>query len=604
MACRDEYKPLPTPKAEEVRPRSPILTKPSFYYDGWYLESAAILLSVISLGGIYIVAVFYNGRMLFEWDAPFSLNAVIAVLGTLLKGSAMLAVTATLCQLRWNWLSKKGRRLEDFQIFDAASRGPLGSVWLLSQLRFRLFGLPSIGALVVIVALASDSFLQAAVTYPLRPRIDDPNGSWIAVARNYSAHGDNWLVNRTGYWAWDASSSMKSALYAGALAPPRTDSQVLIACVTGNCTVGPYTTLEIGSQCIDSTTTLTITKAGNIYNATWILDSEDVQTDTELSLAAGPGLANFITLYTRGWLDLRDTDDLMRITSTHLILFDGVSTNNTDYGSETPSRFHAYTCNFHLAVQVYNSSIRQGSLSEYHGVRHMRQWSICNDYSPGACPHGIGAIYSLEQRPDEDLVTMSDLSYLSLSAYLAGIDPYDGIGVLNGNGTGTMSGENIVDFSGNQYPIVQWSNDVIKAIHDAGHYSANSMELTWAHMAQSMTLAMRMSNTNIFDRDAGLVYGPATSLQPYIHIRWAWLALPSAVVVVAALLLWIVALQTRELGVPLWKGSALAVALHGFHETESEHQKLGKISEMNEWATRKRVVLVIDESKGWALRSV
>jgi hypothetical protein len=595
------YKPLPTPQAEEVRPESRVLRR-SYYYDSWYVESAAILLSVLSLGGTCVVAAIYNGRILWEWDAPFSLNAVIAVLGTLLKGSAMLAVTAALCQLRWNWLSQKGRRFEHFQIFDAASRGPLGSVWLLSQLRLRLFGLPSIGAMVVIVALASDSFIQAAVTFPLRSRIDDPNGSWIAVARNYSDHGDNWLINRTGHWAWDASSAMKSALYTGVLAPPENNPQVLIACVTGNCTVGPYATLEIGSQCINNTANLSIVKSDNNYTATWVLDSEDVETGTELSLAAGPSLANFITMYTRGWLTLRDTDDLMRITDTHLIIFNGKSTNDTDYGSETPSRFQAYTCNFHLAVQIYNSTVVQGSLTEWPlKIRHTKQWTVCNDYSPGACPHGVGAISNLQQGPDEDVVSISALSYLSLSAYLAGIDPYDGLGMLNGNGTGTMSGEDIVDFSGNQFPIVQWTNDIIKAIHD---YGAFNVERAWENMARSMTISMRMSNINIYDKDAQLVWGAATSLQPYIYIQWAWLILPAAVVIVAALLVAIVAWQTRALGVPLWKGNALAVALHGFHETGGEHQRLGKISEMDEWAKRKRVVLGIDEGKGWALRSV
>lgn len=571
----------------------------------WSLELAATALSIASLACIFLTLGIFNGRSLSAWKQPFSLNAVLAILGTVLKGSSMLGVTSALGQLRWNWFNTKNRCLQDFQIFDSASRGPLGSIWLLSQPR--LFGLSSIGALVVILALASDSFIQAAVSYPLRPR--DVTAAEIPIATNYSLHATNYLNDEFGQE--DADPSMKAAIYAAALSHNQSSlpSAVIPICSTGNCTIDTFTTLEVESVCTDQTAQLVIDESNQIYNATWSPGT------TSLSLAAGRGLGEFITMRTIAYPGLSNTTGILPISRTFIIAFDGPSTNETDYGPSTPSRFHAYNCTLALAIQGYNATIEQGVLKEIPLERHNTGWvAYSPEKYPGLCPYSCGTVSNTNQLPTERPVSMSPLAYWGISFYL-GSDDWEH-GLLNGNGKGTVRGRgalgNSTAASSSSSPIasndgylyVNWTNDVIKAISDNG---VRNVVRTFENIAAAMTQTMRTT--------AGQVAtGTATSLEPYVHVKWGWLVLPLILVVMTgSFVLW-TAWQTRRLKVPLWKTDALAVVLHGLNGERWRHvdgavngdakenlKEPVQISEMEEWAKRNHVRLMYDEGDRWRL---
>lgn len=83
-----------------------------------------------------------------------------------MKGFLLMPVCACLSQLNWLWYTRQAKALEDFQIFDVASRGPWGAVQLLFRLDF--WHMASIGSLVTLLSLASDAFVQQSVSYPLR----------------------------------------------------------------------------------------------------------------------------------------------------------------------------------------------------------------------------------------------------------------------------------------------------------------------------------------------------------------------------------------------------------------------------------------------------
>lgn len=103
----------------------------SSFIDWWMGELLAILLSVIAFFGIIVILCKYDGHTLPRLPYNVPLSFVVSTLATVSKSSLLLAVTSAIGQFKWLWMSSKQRRLQDLQVFDEASRGPLGAAKLL-----------------------------------------------------------------------------------------------------------------------------------------------------------------------------------------------------------------------------------------------------------------------------------------------------------------------------------------------------------------------------------------------------------------------------------------------------------------------------------------
>ena len=97
----------------------------------WLWEILAVLLSLGTFSALVIVLIVYDRRAVSALPTRISLNAIVSVLGTISRTLLMFSVTATLCQFKWLLFSGRTRRLKDLQLYDDASRGPLGSSVLL-----------------------------------------------------------------------------------------------------------------------------------------------------------------------------------------------------------------------------------------------------------------------------------------------------------------------------------------------------------------------------------------------------------------------------------------------------------------------------------------
>ena len=95
-----------------------------------------------------------------------TVNAVISVLTTTSKSLMFYVVAACIAQIKWIWFAQ-ARPLSKIQVFDNAHRGPLGSAYMLMDLT--LWSFASLGAIITILALAFDPFVQQALVFPLQP---------------------------------------------------------------------------------------------------------------------------------------------------------------------------------------------------------------------------------------------------------------------------------------------------------------------------------------------------------------------------------------------------------------------------------------------------
>ncbi|KAI0189035.1 hypothetical protein F4808DRAFT_466041 [Astrocystis sublimbata] len=132
--------------------------------DTWVWEIVSIVLSGIFLALIIIILKIHNGKEVPQLAYGITLNAIISTLATFSKSSLLVAVAAFISQLKWHWYrNSDGKRLFDMQLFDDASRGPLGAIQILA--RVSRWPFLSVGAVVFVLVAAFDPFIQQVIAY-------------------------------------------------------------------------------------------------------------------------------------------------------------------------------------------------------------------------------------------------------------------------------------------------------------------------------------------------------------------------------------------------------------------------------------------------------
>lgn len=138
-----------------------------YFFDWWLLELSSMLLSLASAAAIVGVLAHYQDRPLSEWPYRITINTLISFLNSLAKGAVLLVVASAVSQLKWLWFHQsKAKSLKDIQLFDNASRGPLGALQLILHAPKGV--LASFCSLVIIVSFGMDPFTQQVLSFPQR----------------------------------------------------------------------------------------------------------------------------------------------------------------------------------------------------------------------------------------------------------------------------------------------------------------------------------------------------------------------------------------------------------------------------------------------------
>jgi hypothetical protein len=124
-------------------------------------------------GAVVIILIHMNDKPLTEWKGKVSLNALISVFATISKSALLVPVASCVSQLKWRHFESRARALKEMDVFDRSSRGPLGALELLVRINLRA-PVASIGAAIVLLALAIDPFTQQILEFPVR---DIPAGA-------------------------------------------------------------------------------------------------------------------------------------------------------------------------------------------------------------------------------------------------------------------------------------------------------------------------------------------------------------------------------------------------------------------------------------------
>ena len=514
--------------------------------DSWILEYITIVLAIAAFGCIIAVLALYNGKPTTDWGYTISLNAVLSTLSTVMKGAILLPVGSALSQLKWCWYHRKQQPLQRFAAFDAASRGPLGAVTLLYELRF--WHIASLGSAVTLLALANDVFVQQSVAYPLRNAV---GVATLPIAQSYALAG-----RYMGNSAQAFEQSMLGAIYDGIFYSniSTTAAAITAQCAAGNCEFPDYASLGICSYCEDTTSLIEPVCTPTVYAGVPANCSMSARLPNGLDLANGNGYAfytgrfNYLNMSTSSPLNINPPLSAQSLVNISMLLSDVEVALPQNY-SEMYNKTIAYDCILYFCVRKYSASVTSGVLSEtpisefvpsnerydeiFDGLRDTKSWNIT--IPADMVPQDSDLTFIIG-----NLTSNTNLDFRT-NLY----------SLLHGTGTGN-----------NQDGLQSFSSDLVEGMFLKG---ARNIPSTIGDLATSMTNNMRL-------RAGQLVQGQSITSVPYIHVRWPWLVLPIVVLVAAVMFLLLTIWESHRRAMPLWKSSALAVLLHNLQRIEGEGQ--------------------------------
>ncbi|KAK8051637.1 glycoside hydrolase superfamily [Apiospora rasikravindrae] len=152
----------------------------------WWAEIASVAGSIAAMVALVVVLALFDGRALSQWNFFIQPNTIISILVMVSKTSMLLAVSACLGQLKWKHFHDRPRPLSHLQIFDSASRGPLGSLFLMGNLRLGAV-LAFFFAVVTTASVAIDPTAQQILQFPSRTAKLENVSSELGVAKQYAS---------------------------------------------------------------------------------------------------------------------------------------------------------------------------------------------------------------------------------------------------------------------------------------------------------------------------------------------------------------------------------------------------------------------------------
>lgn len=579
----------------------------AFLTDTWWPEMLALAFSSCCLLAIIGLLIHYDNKEIPDFPSGLTLNTIISILGVGSKSALMFAVAATMSQSKWCWFytpqSDRKRRLEDIQFLDEASRGPLGSLCMLFTQTS--LSLAAIGAVIVVLCIAYDPFVQQGISY-------------ITTSTNIS-HEATLRQSIAVPYLYSIPDPATRAVYTG-IYSDAVSFQRKPYCPTGNCTWQPFQSVEWCSKCGDVSQELHAMDC-NFTLGNAISNLKDNQTEAlncTLSLAAGRTMVTQVNVSTQSTINGNDESTLFVIGMdwSPVTLLYGVPNSDDDSNNSTVSYFQGQheilgennplvsllfvtfgdvnggrpannsttlpqllqstLCVLSPCLRTYNISMANGELSSHvleedYGVLNTinegglcwRPTSVKNDDIPMEERGGRGVQGNIKSNSSNMAwcnlgsdslnwayqihVPLAGRTSNMLGILPAGTDMY--YEVLLGFAYDASDNHVLDTLLGDNQPLPP--SEVMAGIADA---------LTYANLHPGPSVYGTPENL------VNLVPGTVWGQKVFVRVRWAWFSLPILLNFVAILFLALTAYATRRQHLPLWKSSTLAMLYHGLAE--------------------------------------
>ncbi|KAK0102987.1 hypothetical protein ONS96_005600 [Cadophora gregata f. sp. sojae] len=571
------------PLIHDYGPTPPYLNPPPsgfsrlmiFCYD-WWLCILSILVSVVSIAIIAILLFLINNRTIPTLPLNIALNTYISFFATISKASMIFASAESISQLKWLWFQKP-RNLHDIEIFDDASRGPMGALRLVFKMRARR--LAAIGGAVTVLSIVMEPFTQQVVAYRQREVVSGTARVGKALAYDAGLSLDTLGSGLLIGPEW----GMKAAIYDGIFTPEKVQDLVPI-CSSGNCTFQPFDSLAFCSKCLDVSQNVLINNPPAY--------PDDLTGTQQISYTIpGGGIVGFSALFEEGNLVKGPAfvstsvlpEDLPKqvlniqnpLLALAILQFPHVRQRIEDgnYFSSLPV---THECALYVCVNTYNVSVTNGKAN----TTVLSSWT-----SDTGTPTVGAALVGMDGTPDavldpSDEYSESNNTYRIPAGSLANLKTW-----LNVSMQGSMN----TSFS--KVDRTQWVNDDIQALNKT---------TDWSFLMNALAKAMTAHIRNSGNPDAvSEVEGVAYQNETYVHVQWVWLVLPAGLVATSTLFLCATMLKSKKKSALAWKSSSLALLFHGLDGVGAGTGE--GLKEMKAVARKTRVILSRGEDGEWRL---
>ncbi|SPO02105.1 uncharacterized protein DNG_04778 [Cephalotrichum gorgonifer] len=313
----------------------------------WWAE--AVWLSVCLLSVIIIFAVLsaYDNRPVST--LPLNLNALLAFFTTVATVSFLIPTVECVSQWKWNYFRADARSLSDFQLFDSATRSPIGAAALLVKLRHT--HVAGVGAAVILLSLLVPAVSQVAVGH-----------------KEDVVSAGNLVASLSATRILEADSDIEglgAAIREGVVG--KVDLEFPILCPTGQCDFESFEGLGICARVNDITDRLTVTAGAS-------KGSGGNSTSTDGKVRSTRSSSHNVTLPREANCQLTTNQPLNVLTcktdGSKTLSFDGDAKGTAIYsmpiiysdakgsGNSTEVEFEALEVLFHLCQGTYSASVR------------------------------------------------------------------------------------------------------------------------------------------------------------------------------------------------------------------------------------------------------
>ena len=578
------------------------------------LGESSVIFSLLCLTAIFVIPAVYNNSSSPNLPHGVTLNAVVSILATGSKASLIFVTSESIGQLKWLWFRTK-RALIDMETFYNASRGPWGCLILLY--RHRGCSLVSLRAIVTVLALAFDPFMQQLFSYPVRQVASPAHVATVKQGHPASLQGN--LYRGEGL----------QALNVGIWAE---DFGITPSCPSGNCTWPEFQSMGYCARCKDVTSTASLVGCNHVPANVSLTDELnpilcnitqrppllpwDISFILQRAASSGQAiikLPNEAITFTRSSEKCKIAgiqNPMQAIAYAKLERLDGNHSTTIPHEGLHLQLKELTQCVLTPCIRVYNISVSSGTPSvnilseDLGGLAYLQ-----NEYDGSEQDYvevAFRSNYSDSSCSKPNFQTNTSLSHAGNNTKICSIPPAE-INTDEFTGRSNIACYNNADDS-------TWECEVnngpttpslsVQRVLEAG------LEHTLHNVAASLTkLALDKSNKTIF--------GTVFTNEVYVSVAWPWIAVPIIVFVLTIAFFQLTTRASEEEGFEggnyVWKTSILPVLYHGFEKykdgsTDGAWDECGSrgpyatLGQMEEAAGSVRVRLSVSNSRRLMLR--
>lgn len=588
----------------------------------WLLELLSWTISALCISTIIVIYLRINGSLMSK--SEHALNSA-NILGKIASAMLIVPTSEASGQLKWHWFHNS-KAIWDFEIFDKATRGPWGAALLLYRTKGR--SLAALGALLIVLLLAIDTFFQQVVVYP--------DGS--AEEKNLTAQIPKVVTYTPTYHpafqgGYEISSedqrlavAMRSYFFDNGTQPVLfgngTRPEIPLSCPTSSCSWPSYDTLAVCSSCQEVSHLLDLSYScmntsidwstqwisnytaeptalvcGTFLNATSenpILLTGNIMghvgnLSNETLLVRTVPLTDFATklpLYGHGSLSFKDV---------RYPLLDALiaSETNRKEGEHSQNQPLVHECMLSWCVQTLRSTYEYGKYTEVvesihvQSPKHEDPWPWYTFETEAGTFVVYSQNYTIDQFGTEIGSPATSAELNVNNATMANVmNIFDDI--FPAFYTQSATGDRLLRFK--NYPGYA---PILRAMEFNPWLAPNNISRHMERLAESMTNVLRSSDSKI------MVEGKAYSIKTFISVKWEWLTFPIALLLLSlAFLVSTIVKTSKDTETGVWKTSSMPTLIYSLPEDAR-----GKFTAQNEWASShgdtKKVRIKLLPKLGW-----